>query len=69
VNSTNHRWQYTMTKVGKSDREGTFAGTAGNDGDAPIPGVRDRQVAGAAGASMRRVVRFATGDSGGGGAP
>jgi len=24
-----------MTKVGKSDREGTFAGTAGNDGDAP----------------------------------
>jgi hypothetical protein len=25
-----------MTKVGKSDREGTFAGTAGNDGDAPI---------------------------------
>jgi hypothetical protein len=29
-----------MTKVGKSDREGTFAGTAGNDGDAPIPAVR-----------------------------
>jgi|SRR5215471_20364014 len=30
-------WQYTMTKVGKSDREGTFAGTAGNDGNAPKP--------------------------------
>jgi hypothetical protein len=26
-----------MTKVGKSDREGTFAGTAGDDGNAPIP--------------------------------
>ena len=26
-----------MTKVGKSDREGTFAGRAGNDGNALIP--------------------------------
>jgi hypothetical protein len=26
-----------MTKVGKSDREGTFAGTRGNDKVAPIP--------------------------------
>jgi len=25
-----------MTKVGKSDWEGTFAGTQGNDKDAPI---------------------------------
>jgi hypothetical protein len=30
-------WQRTMTKVGKSDREGTFAGTRGNDKVAPIP--------------------------------
>jgi hypothetical protein len=28
-----------MTNVGKSDREGTFAGTAGTDGNAPIPAV------------------------------
>jgi hypothetical protein len=27
--------KYTMTKVGKSDREGTFAGTAASDGNAP----------------------------------
>jgi hypothetical protein len=26
-----------MTKVGKLDGEGTYAGTRGNDGDAPIP--------------------------------
>jgi len=31
VKSTNHGWQGTMTKVGKSDREGTFAGKRGND--------------------------------------
>jgi hypothetical protein len=29
-----------MTKVGKSDWEGTFAGTQGNDKDAPIPDLR-----------------------------
>jgi hypothetical protein len=29
-----------MTKVGKSDGEGTFAGTRGNDKVAPIPVVR-----------------------------
>jgi hypothetical protein len=29
--------KYTMTKVGKSDREGTSAGTAASDGNAPIP--------------------------------
>jgi hypothetical protein len=29
-----------MTKVGKSDCEGTFTGTNGNDEDAPIPAVR-----------------------------
>jgi hypothetical protein len=37
VNSTNHGWQRTMTKVGKSDGEGTFPGTRGNDKVAPIP--------------------------------
>ena len=37
VNSTNHGWQRTMTKVGKSDGEGTFPGTPGNDKVAPIP--------------------------------
>ncbi len=31
----NHRFQITMTKVGKSDWERTFAGTLGNDEDAP----------------------------------
>ena len=30
----------TMTKVGKSDWERTFAGTHGNDEDAPIAAVR-----------------------------
>src|SRR6267142_3566649 len=35
VNSTNHGWQRTMTKVGKSDGEGTFPGTRGNDKVAP----------------------------------
>jgi len=30
-----HRFLYTMTKVGKSDREETFAGTHVNDEDAP----------------------------------
>jgi hypothetical protein len=39
VNSTNHGWQRTMTKVGKSDGEGTFPGTRGNDKVAPIPAV------------------------------
>ena len=29
-----------MTKVGKSDGEGTFAGTRGNDKVAPIPAIR-----------------------------
>jgi hypothetical protein len=29
-----------MTKVGKSDDEGTFAGARGNDEVAPIPAVR-----------------------------
>jgi hypothetical protein len=29
-----------LTKVGKSDREGTFAAASGNDEDAPIPVVR-----------------------------
>jgi len=28
-----------MTKVGKSDREGTFAGASGNDEVAPIPAI------------------------------
>jgi hypothetical protein len=32
-------WQRTMTKVGKSDREGTFAGTRGNDKVAPITAI------------------------------
>jgi hypothetical protein len=36
VNSTNHGWQGTMTKVGKSDGEGTFAGTCRNDKVAPL---------------------------------
>jgi hypothetical protein len=40
VNSTNHGWQCTMTKVGKSDGEGTFAGTRGNDKVAPFPVIR-----------------------------
>jgi hypothetical protein len=40
VNSTNYGWQYTMTKVGKSDGEGTFAGTRGNDKVAPIAVLR-----------------------------
>jgi len=30
-----HRFLCTMAKVGKSDWEGTFAGTHGNDEDAP----------------------------------
>jgi hypothetical protein len=29
-----------MTKVGKSDHEGTFAGIAGNDGNAPEAVIR-----------------------------
>jgi hypothetical protein len=29
-----------VTKVGKSDCEGTFAGASGNDEEAPIPAVR-----------------------------
>jgi hypothetical protein len=29
-----------MTKVGKLDGEGTYAGTRGNDEDAPIPDAR-----------------------------
>jgi Transposase DDE domain len=33
----NHGWQRTMTKVGKSDGEGTFPGTRDNDEVAPIP--------------------------------
>jgi hypothetical protein len=32
--------KYTMTKVGKSDREGTFAGTAASDGNAPLAATR-----------------------------
>jgi hypothetical protein len=32
--------RYTVTKVGKSDCEGTFAGASGNDEDAPIPVAR-----------------------------
>jgi len=32
--------KYTMTKVGKSDREGTFAGTAASDGNAPSADLR-----------------------------
>src|SRR6516165_9254131 len=32
--------KYTMTKVGKSDCEGTFAWASGNDEDAPIPASR-----------------------------
>jgi hypothetical protein len=32
--------QYTMTKVGKSGSEGTFAWASGNDEDAPKPDVR-----------------------------
>jgi hypothetical protein len=31
-----HRFLCTMTKVGKSDGEGTFAGALGNDEDAPM---------------------------------
>jgi hypothetical protein len=31
-----------MAKVGKSDWEGTFAGTHGNDEDAPIPAIREQ---------------------------
>jgi len=31
-----------MTKVGKSDGKGTFAGTRGNDKVAPIPAIRER---------------------------
>src|SRR5262249_40905227 len=31
----------TMTKVGKSDGEATFAGTCGSDEDAPTPAVRE----------------------------
>jgi hypothetical protein len=29
-----------VTKVGKSDCEGTFAGASGNDEDAPFPAIR-----------------------------
>jgi hypothetical protein len=36
--------KYTMTKVGKSDGEGTFAGTAASDGNAPIPAVPEAAV-------------------------
>jgi hypothetical protein len=32
--------KYTVTKVGKSDGEGTFAGASGNDEDAPNPVMR-----------------------------
>jgi hypothetical protein len=34
-NLKNHGWQRTMTKVGKSDGEGTFRGPRGNDEVAP----------------------------------
>jgi hypothetical protein len=40
MNLTNHGWQRTMTKVGKSDGEGTFAGTRGNGIVAPKPARR-----------------------------
>ena len=33
-----------MTKVGKSDGEGTFAGVRGNDEVAPIPAVRRAEI-------------------------
>ena len=33
-----------MTKVGKSDWEGTFAGTHGNDEDAPIAAIRPNAI-------------------------
>jgi hypothetical protein len=33
-----------MTEVGKSDWEGTFAGTLGNDEDAPIPAIRGTEI-------------------------
>ena len=32
--------QRTITKIGKSDCEGTFAGASGNDENAPIPDAR-----------------------------
>ena len=32
--------RYSVTKVGKSDCERTFAGASGNDEDAPIPAIR-----------------------------
>jgi hypothetical protein len=37
VNSTNRRPAMPSTKVGKSDREGTFSGAHGNGEVAPIP--------------------------------
>ena len=40
VNSTNPGQQCSMTKVGKSDGEGTSAGVRGNDQVAPIAVVR-----------------------------
>ena len=39
MNSKTIRWQYTMTKVGKSDGEGTFAGTDGDGEVAPKIGI------------------------------
>ena len=39
VNSITHGWQCVMTTVGKSNGEGTFAGTRGDDKAAPIPAV------------------------------
>src|SRR5205807_9551100 len=36
-NLKNHGWQRTMTKVGKSDGEGTFRGTRDNDEVVPTP--------------------------------
>jgi hypothetical protein len=40
VNSKTTGWQYTMSNVRKWDGEGTFAGSRGNDGVAPVPAVR-----------------------------
>jgi hypothetical protein len=41
LTSANTDFACTMTKVGKSDGEGTFAGMRGNDEVAPIPAVRE----------------------------
>src|SRR5207237_3069196 len=40
LTSANTDFACTMTKVGKSDGEGTFAGMRGNDEVAPIPAIR-----------------------------